>query len=227
MLLFDIGANRGDATYAGLNKGFDKIIAIEAAPKIYTVLASNFLYNASVIPLKYAVSDADYQNIKFYEAEEDGLSTMNLDWLTNETMPYAGKPYRTVEATTITIDTLVKNYGVPDLIKVDVEGAEWAVFRGMTQKYGMITFEWTVNTLDEHQKQLEYLRDLGYTEYAPQYIVNHLDEPKSDDWVSLNDMEKDSLSLWIASTAEWWEDGGGWEKAGLRPTADVGMIWVR
>ena len=217
----DIGANRGDAVVAGLNKGFTKIIAIEAAPGIYKQLVSNFIYNPAVVPLKFAVSEKDEEQVEFYEAEEDGLSTMNKEWLTAEDMPYAGKPYRTVSATTITIDTLVKLYGTPDLMKIDVEGAEWSVFRGMSKNHGKLAFEWTDVTVGEHDSQLEYLASIGYTEVAPQFIVNHLDEPA--EWFPIKDFH---MCDWVVSHKDAWE-AGGWQEANLRPTADVGMCWVR
>jgi FkbM family methyltransferase len=220
MLLFDIGANRGDATVAGLNKGY-KVIAVEAAPKIYKALVKNFIYNPNVIPIKYAVSDVNNDLIEFYEANEDGLSTLNKEWLTSDDMPYNGKPYRTICAITCTIDYLVEQYGEPDLIKIDVEGAEWSVFKGMTKKYGTLTFEWTDVTIEEHQAQLEYLSSLGYTEIAPQFIVNHLEEPK--EWFPIADFKLDD---WVDSHKDEWINGG-WKEANLRPTADVGMVWVR
>lgn len=219
MLCFDIGANRGDFTSAALNKGYD-VIAIEPA-SIFKQLVKNFIYNPRVIPLKYAVSMSDYESVEFYEAEEDGLSTLNQDWLTNPDLPYCGKPYRTILATTITLDTLALKYGVPDLIKIDVEGAEWNVFKGLSSKMGTITFEWTDATIDQHQLQLEYLAHGGYTEVAPQYIIEHCEEPKT--WFPLSEF---NLELWRSATKRHWEDGG-WKYAGLRPTADVGMLWVR
>ena len=140
-LFFDIGANRGDATIVAVTLGYD-VIAVEPS-RIYAELVQNFIYDPRVIPLKFAVSDKDNERVEFYEAQEDGLSTLNKDWLTSPNMPYNGKPFRTIHANTITIDTLAKIYGEPDLIKIDVEGAEWSVFRGMTRKMGMIAFEWT------------------------------------------------------------------------------------
>lgn len=220
MLLFDIGANRGDATIAGLEKGYN-VVAIEPAPIIFAELVKNFIYNRRVVPLKVAVSDSDNQRVEFYEAQEDGLSTLNKEWLTDETMPYNGKPFRTIQANTITMDTLVRIYGVPDLIKIDVEGAEWSVFKGMTEYCGKLTFEWTNVTIGEHQSQLEYLASIGYTEAAPQFIVNHLDEP--EEWFPLEDFRLDD---WVISHKDKWESGG-WRTANLRPTADVGMLWVR
>jgi len=222
MLLFDIGANRGDVVLAGLKLGYDKIIALEPAPRIFAELVKAFIYNPNVIPLKMAVSDTNDQSIEFYEASEDGLSTINIDWLTKEGMPYKDKEFRTISATTITIDRLVDLYGSPDLIKIDVEGAEWSVLLGMTKKYGILAFEWTDTTLREHDMQLQYLRELGYTEYAPQFIVNHLEEPI--EWFSLN--EDFSLGLWVLEHEEMWVNGG-WKVAGLRPTADVGMVWAK
>ena len=220
MLLFDIGANRGDATFAGLAKGY-KVIACEPAPKIYSELVNNFIYNPDVIPLKVAVSDSDNESIEFFEAEEDGLSTINLDWLTDKSLPYAGKPYRTTSATTITLDTLAELYGTPDLIKIDVEGAEWHVFKGISSKMGTIAFEWTLATLKEHIEQLKYLEHGGYTEVAPQFIEHHCQEPQG--WFDIKTFD---LGKWHDTYAPYWTDGE-WKRSGLRPTADVGMLWVR
>jgi FkbM family methyltransferase len=220
MLCFDIGANRGDFTLAALDKGYD-VVAIEAAPKVFGELVSNFIYNARVTPLRYAVSGSDYERIEFYEAEEDGLSTINLDWLTDESMPYAGKPYRTIAATTITLDTLALKYGVPDLIKIDVEGAEWSVFKGLSSKMGTIAFEWTLETMVDHQLQLEYLLHGGYSQVGCQYIEHHCQQP--DIWFDLKTFD---LNAWHNKNKVLWESGY-WKKSGLRPTADVGMLWVR
>jgi FkbM family methyltransferase len=219
-VLFDIGANRGDATIVGLEKGY-KVIALEPAPRVYKELVSNFIYNENVIPIKLAVSDSSDEVVEFYEAQEDGLSSLEKNWLTDDSMPYSGKPFRTIKATTITLDRLVEIYGEPHLIKIDVEGAEWFVFRGMTKKYGKLAFEWTEVTLKEHCNQLEYLANLGYTEVAPQFIVNHLEEP--EEWFWLKDFD---LYGWVSNNKDEWENGG-WEKAHMRHTADVGMIWVR
>lgn len=219
MLLFDIGANRGDAVIAGLNKGY-KVIALEPAPRVFKELVSNFIYTPNVIPLKFAVSDSDDSIVEFYECVEDGLSTLERSWLTDDSMPYKGKEYRTIKANTITLDTLAKIYGQPDLIKIDVEGAEWFVFKGMTKYHGMLTFEWTINTIEEHQKQIKYLKDLGYKHVGPQFIENHLEEP--EEWFEI---DKFNLKKWVNKSSDKWINGG-WKKSNLRPTADVGMCWL-
>jgi len=220
MLCFDIGANRGDFTIAALARGY-QVVALEPAPRVFSALVRNFIYNPNVTPLKFAVSGSDYERVEFFEAEEDGLSTLNPEWLTNEDMPYAGKPYRVVAATTITLDTLALKYGTPDLIKIDVEGAEWSVFKGLSSKMGTIAFEWTLETMAEHQLQLEYLQHGGYTEVGPQYIEHHCQEPDTYYKLSTFDLES-----WHEGAKKAWEREN-WKASGLRPTADVGMIWVR
>jgi FkbM family methyltransferase len=219
MIMFDIGANRGDAVIAGLKKGY-KVIALEPAPKIYKELVKNYIYTNNVITLKLAVSNTNDENVEFYEADEDGLSTMNKDWLTSDSMPYQGKPFRTINAVTITIDRLAELYGSPNLIKIDVEGAEWSVFKGMTKYHGMLTFEWTINTIEEHIEQIKYLQKLGYTQIGPQFIEHHLQDP--DRWFDINSFD---FKNWIDINSKIWVDGK-WKNSNLRPTADVGMCWL-
>lgn len=219
MLMFDIGANRGDATLAGINKGY-KVVAVEAAPKVYKELVKSFIYSQNVIPLKFAVSDSNDQHIEFYECVEDGLSTIERSWLTDPSMPYNGKEYRTIRANTITIDKLINLYGNPNLIKIDVEGAEWNVFRGMTKYSGKITFEWTINTIDEHIEQIKYLQKLGYKKIGPQFIEHHLQEP--DEWFEIESFD---FKKWLDINSKIWTDGK-WKNSNLRPTADVGMLWL-
>lgn len=221
-LLFDIGANRGDATLAGLQQGY-KVIALEPAPRIYAKLVENFIYNPNVVPLRFAVSDSNDKRIEFYECIEDGLSTTEKAWLTDPRMPYNGKEFRTVSVSTCTVDWLVETYGTPDLIKIDVEGAEWSVLHGMTKHAGKLALEWTQQTMEEHNKQLQYLRSLGYSEFRLQFIEDHLLEPETE-WLQIKDdtdLEK------LRQDLQFWWVSEGWKRSNLRPTADVGMLWVR
>ena len=221
-LLFDIGANRGDATAAGLEKGY-KVIALEAAPRVFAELVRNFIYDPNVVPLRLAVGEKVGERLEFYECVEDGLSTLQKSWLTDPGMPYYGKEFRTIAVNTCTVDWLIEKYGKPDLIKIDVEGAEWQVLRGMSKHSGKIALEWTQETMAHHEEQLMYLHTLGYIEYRLQFIEHHLQEPDGE-WVPIDenlDLEADRVSK------QFWWVSEGWKRSSLRPTADVGMLWVR
>jgi FkbM family methyltransferase len=221
MLLFDIGANSGDAVRAGLKLGY-KVIALEPAPKIFAELVKNFIYEPNVVPLRLAVSETQGERIEFYECVEDGLSTIEKAWLTDPSMPYNGKEFRTIYVNTCTMDWLVEQYGEPDLIKIDVEGAEWSVLRGMTKYYGKLALEWTMQTMSKHNEQLQYLKSIGYTKFRLQFIENHLLEP-DDAWQDITD--DTDLEKIRREKKKWWESTG-WTRCNLRQTADVGMLWV-
>lgn len=222
MIVFDIGANRGEYVQAVLDLGVTKVVALEPAPRMFSVLARNYLRDSRILPLRLAASDKEWSEIEFYECVEDGLSTMNKDWLEGEKAPYGDKAYRRITAYTTTLDALIAEYGNPDLIKVDVEGAEYQVLQGLTKKSGVISFEWQVQWKDAIYLCLNHLKDLGYTEFAPQYITHHAVEP--DEWFDISGPI--TFDDWLKITAAVWE-GGDWKKYGLRPTADAGMIWVR
>jgi hypothetical protein len=48
---------------------------------------------------------------------------------------------------------------------------------------------------------------------------------KPDKYRKLNDPE--DLREWIAETQDWWTSKGWMEQGMLRPTADVGMLWLK
>jgi FkbM family methyltransferase len=222
MIVFDIGANRGEFTQAVLQDGATKVLAVEPAPKMFSVLARNFFKDTRVVPLRVAVSDSEWSEATFYECVEDGMSTLDKSWLTGERAPYGDKDYREVNVYGTTLDSLVKEYGMPDLVKIDVEGHEVSVLKGLTKKVGLITFEWQITRSEDVYSCLELLANLGYTEYAPQYITAHAVEPT--EWFSIDGPI--TFEEWHQITKAVWE-GEGWKEYGLRPTADAGMIWVR
>ena len=223
-VFFDIGANKGEATWAALFlKGFTNVIALEPAPKVFYQLVFNYKDDPRVIPYRLAASNTTGDVVDFYECVEDGLSTLNEEWLTGDMYRYKGKEYEIIKATTVKLDDLIYEYGTPELIKIDVEGGEDLVFAGYTGKAPKLCFEWTLEDVPKHIKQLERLSMVnGYTEFALQYIEHHLDEPTEYRPITT----ARDLPKWIEETAPAWENGG-WKGAGIRPSADVGMIWVR
>lgn len=229
-LCFDIGANRGHATMAALEQGFDKVIALECAPRMFPLLCFNFFYDTRVIPLKFAVTDEMDQVIEFYECGNgefnmgDGSSTTELYWLTDPKSRVAGMEYRTVRATTCTIDWLIEQYGNPELVKIDIEGGEHRILQSMKGHPEKVAFEWHLEFLNEYIADVKKLaKENGYKEYALQYITHHMLEPT--EYRPIEDI--DNIYEWIEETKPAWESGGWLEAGGYNVNADVGMIWVK
>jgi FkbM family methyltransferase len=162
-LVFDIGANIGNWTKSNLHT-YDKIISIEASEKTFKKLQKN-CNNSKIVALNYAVCNNNCNDILFYEAQNDTLSTINKEWLTSSSSRFFNTPYKEIVCKTITIDKLINEYGKPDLIKIDVECGEFECISSLSQKVNLLCFEWASETNNITFNCLEYLSKIGFTEY--------------------------------------------------------------
>lgn len=175
-LIFDIGANIGSWTIANMNFA-DKFITIEASPKTFKRLENN-VKNSKVQLLEYAVCNNNGKDITFYDANCDVLSTINKDWLTDDSSRfYKYTNYQEILCKTITIDSLIQLYGKPDLIKIDVEGGEYECISSLTQKIDMLCFEWASEVNHITIKCLDHLYNLGFNQFYIQYTDDYIFRP--------------------------------------------------
>jgi hypothetical protein len=204
-MYFDIGSNIGLWTLENINL-CDKIISIEASPITFSRLVNN-CKNDKIILLNYAVCNNNGNDITFYQANYDVLSTINKGWLTNDTSRFYNQPYTEITCKTITIDKLIEQYGLPDLIKIDVEGGEYECITSLTQKVKLLCFEWASETNDITFKCLDYLLNLGYTQFYIQNFDNYLFRPQDNDFKNIYTIKT--------------------ELSNTTPKEDWGMIWCK
>jgi FkbM family methyltransferase len=204
-MYFDIGSNIGNWSLANINL-CDKIISIEASPITFTRLVNN-CKNDKIILLNYAVCNNNNDDITFYQANCSTLSTINKDWLTKDTSRFYNYSYTEITCKTITIDKLIQQYGLPDLIKIDVEGGEYECIISLTQKVKLLCFEWASEVNDITFKCIDYLLNLGYTQFYIQNGDNYLFRPQDNDFYDISTI-KTKLSNTI-------------------PKEDWGMIWCK
>ena len=178
-MIFDIGANIG--RWAQANREFtDKIISVEASPSTYHQLVQNCGSDSKIVCLNYAACDNSGQDITFYHCTSaNTISTLNKDWLASPTSRFYNEPYVAITCPTITIDNLIKTYGTPELIKVDVEGGEYECIKSLTQKVNLLCFEWASETNDVTFQTLEHLLSLGFTEFYLQMGDNYTFRPST------------------------------------------------
>jgi len=159
-ICFDIGANIGNWSLQNVNK-YDKIIAVEASENTFNTLVNNVEKNQKIVPINYAVCDLMEEYIKFYNCDSHVLSTTNEKWLQGGVSRF-NVNYKETLCKTISIDKLIEIYGIPDLIKIDVECAEYECIKSMTKKCNNLCFEWASEFLDNILNSLNYLYKLGY-----------------------------------------------------------------
>lgn len=183
MLIFDIGANVGK--YSIANCANNHIIAIEASKIVFSRLIKYVKVYENIIPLNYAVCNNNNQDITFYQCDTDCLSTTNIDWLTSTTSRFYGQKFSTIKVPTITIDSLIEKYGVPDIIKIDVEGGEYDCISSLTQKVSKLSFEWASETNDITFKCLDYLHKIGFNNFFIQDKDEYTFNPAENTYTSL------------------------------------------
>jgi hypothetical protein len=66
------------------------------------------------------------------------------------------------------LDALIEKYGVPDVLKIDVEGAEEQVIRSLSKKVPIILFEWAAEWRDSLKLAIDHLTSLGFTKFHVQ-----------------------------------------------------------
>lgn len=168
-LIFDIGAHHGLFTEE-CKRRFpnSKIVPVEANENLWSTLHLKYEYDPSVVVLNYLVSDVTADFKTFHISEHDQISTASEDWILNSR--FSGYNFDTkVGVVTVNLDSLIKIFGHPDLIKIDVEGYELEVVNGLSQKSGEICFEWAEEQYEKINLTCQKLQQLGYTNFG--YII--------------------------------------------------------
>ncbi len=159
--LFDVGANGGFISLLGakLVGETGKVVAFEPYPETVKDIQAQMRINRvrNVLTETAAVSDT----IGIADFADDRSS----DMLGLAAVTIHGQPKRTIRVRTTTLDTEVERHGAPDVIKVDVEGAELLVVQGSTR---MLREHKPILLTELHSDELfrqflEFLAPFGYT----------------------------------------------------------------
>lgn len=132
---FDVGAHCGWITVTAAHQAGNagKIVAFEGSPALVDLLAYHKRVNRfrqiEIVPK--VVSELNAESVPFFLINR-GLSFRNSLTIGADDAPYISTQEKTIhEVPSITIDRYVEESGdIPDVIKMDVEGAELLVLRG-------------------------------------------------------------------------------------------------
>jgi len=195
-LCFDIGANVGDKTDTFLKLGA-KVVAVEPQESCWRILKHRFKNNNVYIETSALAGEKGTKTL--FVDRSTTLSTISQDWLA--TVKQSGRfpnhkwAYNlTVPATTL--DYLVEKYGRPAFCKIDVEGFEYDVLKGLSEPIKTISLEFVSERIDASLKCVDYLSSLG--KVAFNYCLDDSASFALPDWVDchqiktvLTKMEKD------------------------------------
>ncbi len=141
-LCFDVGANVGNRIIPLLAIGA-KIVAIEPQRACYKYLKSKFGKKIEIVTNGLCESECIRE---FHISNVNTISSFSDEWI-NSVKVDRFKKYnwnKVVKVEMTTLDNLIGKYGLPVFIKIDVEGYELEVLKGLTKPVKMISFEYTV-----------------------------------------------------------------------------------
>jgi len=151
-ILVDIGANEGDYTdfFKNILNGTGKIYCVELFPSTYGILLDKYKNEKNIIVLNNAICDKN-EPIEYYE----GVNSQTNNIIGHDMNFRANNKIGVIDG--LRLDTLLKNENKINLIKIDVEGAEVLVLKGMEgiiEKIDNILLECH---LDEDWGEIKYL----------------------------------------------------------------------
>ncbi len=166
----DVGANHGYYTLVMADAvGYrGRVLAIEPTPRLaqlleFTLMVNGFERWATI--LQKAVSDMAAQNVKLMIPKNLGMNaTLCGDIDVSDC--------DTIEVETVTLDELTKDWPAVDMVKIDTEGAEEAVWRGMQ---GMLRNNPDVIVILEvncarYAEPMAFLQEIQKAEFVLRYI---------------------------------------------------------
>ena len=204
MLLFDIGANVGLWALHNYNDT-TKIICVEASPKTIVRLVKN-CDGKNIVCINYAVTSSSEPIVDFFDCTANTISTLDEKWLNDSSSRFYNQySYKKLQVQTVTIDKLILDYGIPDILKVDVEGAENIVLKSLTHSAKTVCFEWASEWNEKTFDAINHLTSLGYEKFHIQNEDKYAYRPAS------YELNKEQLIEKLSKTKQ---------------KLDWGMIWT-
>jgi FkbM family methyltransferase len=146
-LIFDIGANDGHKTVV-FKKISRKVVACDPDPYNIKILRFRFGSQQDIFIEPLAITDHEGECSFYIEQPGSPLNSINPQWKTileehndNRWAEPVHFSDTVLKTKTTTLDALIIKYGVPDFIKIDVEGNEQNVLKGLSQPVDRISFE--------------------------------------------------------------------------------------
>jgi FkbM family methyltransferase len=164
-VVLDVGANYGlyTALAASIVRRFGRLYAFEGNPQVFkslqrTIIANQLFHNTNVTVVNLLVSDKSGRGVLHYRADQLGGGRMG------------GVGQACVEVDMTTIDDFLPDDLAVDLVKIDVEGHEPAVIRGMERTIARspnirLIIEFVDTLLVDALKPddfIDYIRGLGF-----------------------------------------------------------------
>lgn len=184
-LCFDVGANKGNRVNIFLMMGL-KVVAIEPQKECVQILKKK--YGKKVIILEKALGSKSGK-ATMYISNASTLSSLSKEWIDkvqNNRFPH-NEWKGQYDVPVVTLQHLVDCYGKPVFCKIDVEGYELEVIKGLKEPISNLSFEFAIpESLDATFKCIELLGELGYNKFN--YSLGESMKLEMETWITMIEM---------------------------------------
>ncbi len=195
-LFFDIGANYGNRAKIGLKLGAD-VVAVEPQDECVRIMRMCYPNSKKLTILHQALGSTE-GCAEMMISNASTLSTLSPDWMDSVKASGRFKNFqwdRKQSVKLTTLDALISKFGTPAFIKIDVEGYEYEVIRGLTRPVNAISFEFTPEYIAPALACIRHLQHLGAIE--TNYSIGESMAFVLPDWIAAADMI-DELTSYVA-----------------------------
>ena len=194
-LTFDIGAHIGDRTGSFRRLGAS-VVVVEPQPRVFRAL--RLLYrNAPDVHLHSAAVGAEAGTLDlFVNSDNPTITTASPELISaaQTSAQWEGQVWDSkITVPVTTLDALITQHGIPEFIKIDVEGYEWDALKGLTTAVPCLSFEFTTIQRDVAHRCLCRLAKLG--DYAFNMSLGEDHALQYPNWISGADMARDLDAL--------------------------------
>lgn len=164
-LVFDVGANMGNRSKIFRAIGA-RVVAFEPQSHCARFLAAAFSDDPDFTLVQAGLSDHEGESV-MYLSEAHVLSTVDTEWMKrmNEGGRFANQWDKTETVKLTTLDQSIIKFGLPRFIKIDVEGHEFSVVKGLSHPVQLLSMEFASESLDSIDNCLTHLDSLEKYEY--------------------------------------------------------------
>ena len=144
-LAFDIGSHVGDRVLCFRRLGA-RVVAVEPQAALARTLRVLFKRDAAVTIHEAAVGAEDGEVQMHLNLANPTVSTASTDFIAaaNGAAGWVGQRWtHTQWVAMLTLDGLISRHGLPEFVKIDVEGMESQVLAGLSQPVAALSFEFT------------------------------------------------------------------------------------
>ncbi len=141
-LVFDVGANIGNRAKVFLDIGC-KVVAVEPQQDCVKVLRAKFGNAITIIDMGLGEIEGEKT---MYLSDESTIASLSEEWIDGVKKSRFSRHEwnKSIKINLTTLDSLVNKFGTPKFCKIDVEGYELQVLKGLTKPIPCISLEYTV-----------------------------------------------------------------------------------